>query len=845
MRALLVVVLMIAVHTSLPGQTACCRISGAITDPAGLPVAGATVVLQKPDGSAVRSISSTESGAFAFPAVPKGDYSLSVSSGGMEPYEKKITLQRDVTGINVPLQLADVSSAVTVTESAAAVDLAPQQNLNSVELERETLENLPALDGDVLGAAAEFLDEGFVGPEGPTLVVDGVETSDIGVTSSAIQEVRINRNPYSAEYSRPGSSRIEVITKQGTTDFHGDLRIFLRDFRLDARNAFAATRPEQQRRVYEGSLTGPLGKSGKTTFVVSAEREEDDQQSIVYAQLPGGLHQENVPQPERDNEFSARVNRYHNDRHVFSWRYRYEKEVIEGLGIGGLVLPEAGYIGTEASHRYYFNHRWFATPQLFTELSLRFGTSEDTVEPYNPDATRIVVQDAFTTGGAQRNSFTSRKSAELAYTASWSKNNHMVRAGVLLPNLDGRSLDDRDNFGGTYTFASLTDYEAGRPLSYTQNIGQPRLNYDTYAAALFVQDDFQIRPNLTLGAGLRWDWQNAVSDANNFAPRVSLAWGIGGDRKTVLRTGFGVFYDRLRANLLADALRLDGIRVRQLYLIDPPYPDPGVAGNPLTIPPTIFRFTENMRSPYLMQTGASLERQITPALTGSLTYSFTRGVSLFRSLDANAPFGPDSLRPLPNYAIIRQLEPSGTLKRHALSVNLRVRSGKFFRGAAIYTLGYASNFTDDEQELPPNSRDLSREWSRAAWDRRHRLRMYGSWQLPAAFSLGTIFSASSGGPYEWTLGEDLNNDGLALERPFGVVRNALEEPGYVRFDLRLSRKFNIGPDGPSLALGIDAFNVLNRVNFTQVVGNESSPFFGQPVAAGPARRLQLSMRLSF
>jgi hypothetical protein len=151
--------------------------------------------------------------------------------------------------------------------------------------------------------------------------------------------------------------------------------------------------------------------------------------------------------------------------------------------------------------------------------------------------------------------------------------------------------------------------------------------------------------------------------------------------------------------------------------------------------------------------------------------------------------------------------------------------------------------------MPPDSLDLSGEWSRASFDRRRRFRAYGTLRVPRSFDVGVVLSALSGSPYSLTTGRDANRDGRANDRPPGVPRNSLEAPGEWTVDLRWSREFRLpgkdGDGGPSLRLAVDAFNLLNHVNPTRVVGNISSPFFGQPTAAEPPRRIQLSMRLKF
>jgi hypothetical protein len=793
----------------------------------------------------VAATSANANGEFRFENIRPGEYEVNVTREGFAVTARKIRVRSNLTGLSVTLELSQQSSSVTVTDTAPGVTLAPEENRSGVEIDRALLDALPALGGDFTTVAGKLLDPSVAGAA-PSLVVNGVETDDIGVTASAIREVRINRNPFSAEYSRPGSARIEVITKQGSSEYHGDLNLYLRDHRLDGRNAFALERPRQSRRIYEGNLSGGLGRSGKTMFLLTGERQEDNEQAVVYARTPSGLTVQNVLQPERETEASFGINRHHSDNHFLSWRYRFERETTQNQGVGDVILPEAGFQELERSHRAYFQHRWFANASLFTDLSVRFGSDSGNVISLQPAQRRVVVRDAFTGGSAQRHVTERRNALELSYTVAASRGKHSLRTGFLVPNMDWRRVDDRSNFAGTYAFASLEDYAAGTPLSFTQNIGDSLLRYRTRAVAVFLQDDIQVRPNLTIGLGIRYDRQNVVGDVSNVAPRASLAWAAGARRKTVVRAGGGLFYERLGAGLYERALRLDGQRMRQLLIVTPPYPEPLAGGVTQTIPPNVFRLDQELRSPYLMQSSLSLEREFSRAVTAALTYRYIRGVSLFRSLDANAPLPPELTRPVTEYATIQMVESSAGMKAHSLTLNVQVRRGKYFRGTVLYTLGRTLTHADDEDALPPDTRDLSREWGRAESDRRHRFRLLGSWLLPAGLTLGTIFEADSGRPYEWTTGRDANRDGLAIERPAGVRRNALEAPGNSTLDVRLSRKLVFGTDQPVTAtVSADAFNLFNQVNFTRIVGNESSPFFQLPVAAAPARRLQLSLRLSF
>ncbi len=217
----------------------------------------------------------------------------------------------------------------------------------------------------------------------------------------------------------------------------------------------------------------------------------------------------------------------------------------------------------------------------------------------------------------------------------------------------------------------------------------------------------------------------------------------------------------------------------------------------------------------------------------------------------NAPPPPLYLsRPDPSIGVFRQIESSGRLERNALESTLRGNLSRFFNGMVVYALQRAYDNTDGIKSFPANNYDLYGEWSRARFDARHFVYLYGTLDTGKFFKVGLVLSANSGRPYSITTGRDDNRDGFANDRPPGVGRNNMQGPGSVTLDLRWSKNIFGHPSkkketGPSATIGLDAFNVLNRVNYSSPVGNLSSPFFGGFVAAGPARRLQVSLSFKF
>jgi hypothetical protein len=301
-------------------------------------------------------------------------------------------------------------------------------------------------------------------------------------------------------------------------------------------------------------------------------------------------------------------------------------------------------------------------------------------------------------------------------------------------------------------------------------------------------------------------------------------------------------------------IRYDGSRLLQYVITNPAYPDPNATG-----PTSIVRLDPTVKLPYLVQYGIGIERQLQKAATLTVNYYGTRGVNLFRSRDVNVPLPPFYIsRPSPQYSVYRQIESSADMKSNALEIAFRGQATRYFTGMIQYTLSEAYNNTGGNpasgarsslNSFPANNYDLTGEWARADFDQRRRFNVLGVITPGRYFKLGLALSLYSGQPYSITTGRDDNHDGLANDRPAGVPRNSLQGPGYAQADVRWSRDFYLVPakkdKGPTATLGFDAFNVINRVNYTGYVGNLSSPFFGQPVAALPVRRLQISARFRF
>jgi hypothetical protein len=846
---LMALIMMIEAFAQSPANSL--PVSGVVLDPNRAVITEAKVILRR-DGERSEQVATTnQKGEFHFSRLASGRYEIKVQKDGFKPTVTQLTIgQQAPAPLQIVLPIAEVHEEVVVADQSNQVSTNPDDNLNVIKLDRAALNNLPVLGNDVVGGVAKLLDAGSVGSVGPTLIIDGLESPMKKVPASQIQEVRINQNPYSAEFFRMGRGRIEVITKAGSPEYHGEMNFIYRDHRLDARNAFALDRPPEQRRIFEGTLSGPIGNGKNTSFLLGVEREEEDLQSVIFARTPVGEVIGNIATPIRETELSFRINHQASKRSTISIRYQYTFESTTNEEVGGFNLAEVATNSKEREHELYITHRLIISPTLVNEFTLRSETEKGVTRGTLTGGPKIVVLDAFTGGSSQTDVRSSESRIQFNEIISWTRGKHFIRGGLNIPGLTRHGLSDRSNFGGTFSFSTLEDYLNNRPFLFSINQGDGHLVFWQKEFGLFVQDNILLRPNFSIGVGLRFDKQNFLSDNNNFAPRFSFAFAPDKKRKTVLRGGAGFFYDRTGDGIISDRLRFDGQRLRQVTISNPAYPDAFSSDGTLaTQPSSIVRFAPGLRSPYNFQSSLGIERQLNKSLTATANYIFTRGIKLFRSRNLNAPRLPDFEPPDATIGVLRQVESSAHSQAHALELMLRGKLGRLFSGTAQYTLGRAYNNASGINSLPADNYNLTGEWSRAEFDERHRFNLLGAIEAGDWFNLGLTLSLTSGRPYSLTTGRDDNRDSLANDRPNGVRRNSLQGPGSATLDVRWSKEFKLKEtkkdEGPTVTIGIDAFNVLNRTNYAGFVGNLSSPFFGLPVAARPARRLQLSLGFSF
>ncbi len=576
--------------------------TGVVVDSSGGVVPGAAVDLTPAASASGTELASrhttTDSvGRFRFEHVTPGRYVVRAVLEGFDATNLQLTVgTHPPAAMRLTLVVAGVVQSATVTGSSLQADTSASGNLDAIATDQATLENLPVFDEDYVGMMSRFLDASAIGTNGVALVVDGTEATSVGVSPSAIKQIKINQDPYSAEFSRPGRGRIEVITKAGSDAFHGTANVIFRDASMAARDPFATEKTPDQKRTFEGYLSGPIGDGKRSSFVASGSRIEQDTSAFVHAAGVDGLIQGVIANPTRETDLSGSVSFQKSDKTTMTFRVSYEADTQAGGRAGGLTLPEGAVHIDSGESQVFYTLNTIITTTCCTRQ--RFGTGRSSTTsrasppPHGSSSRTASSPAALSRTGAARHHGT------LTNAFTWTRANHTVKAGVNIPDWSRRRFDDKTNTAGTFYFSNLPQYEAGLPYTFIQQQGNGHQAFLEKVVGLFAQDEIQATPQLTATVGLRYYWQNYFQDSNNFAPRASTAWAPGGLSRTIVRGGLGVFYDRSGPLVINDLLTSRAGLLKRYVISDPGYPDPLPPGQPLEAQPsnvTEWRLTSRSR----------------------------------------------------------------------------------------------------------------------------------------------------------------------------------------------------------------------------------------------------------
>ncbi len=801
-------------------QTATGTLRGQVTDQLGAVVRGATVTAIDATGNE-RAATTNDDGNYTIAGVTPGVYLVRVNAPGFAQFENSqvevAAGKKDLLDIQLGVSLEE--EQVTVAGDAP-VSTEPANNADALVLRGADLDALPD-DPDDLEAALQALAGPSAGPNGGQLFIDGFTGGRLPPKES-IREIRINSNPFSAEYDRPGFGRIEILTRPGTDKFRGTAFFNFGDESLNSRNPFAVNRdgtetkraPYQQKR-FGGNVSGSLVPK-RASYFFDFERRDIDDNTIINARVLDSAFNEQpfnlaIVTPQRRTTFSPRFDYQINTNNTLVGRYAFTRRENINVGLDEFTLPERAYNSESTEHTFQLTETAVIST-VVNETRFQYS-SENRSEDASNALPTINVLDAFISGSPfiGANSRNPEKRFELQNYTSFALGNHSIKIGGRLRRTSILDFSP-DNYAGSFLFLSLDQYRAtllgnARPAQFTVAAGNPEASVKQIDFGAFIQDDWRYSPALTLSLGLRYETQSNISSNLNFAPRLGFAYSpganaSGGRAKTVIRGGFGIFYERFAESLVLQSRRFNAVGedgtlnnvgdINQLQFIirDPDF----FTGNIPTTEQlfnqfgvqglTTRRVADDLSAPYSMQTSFSVERQLFGNVSLSVRYNNTRTRHVLRSRNINAPL-PESLQytgdgrlavddsgrpvgalyPFGAVGNIYQYESSGVFNQNQLLIFTQSRFSRratFFGG---YILGSSKSDTEGAGSFPANTYDLSTEYGRSSFDVRHRFFASGSFNAPFGITLNPFVTASSARPFNITTGQDRNGDAQFNDRP--------------------------------------------------------------------------------
>ena len=786
-------------HT-LGAQAPTQDLNGQVLDPSGAAVMNASVTVTTPTGSKL-SATTNQQGMFNVKGLAPGTYTLEVTAAGFATYENTNVEvgPHPAQPLKVALEIQEQQEKVVVAGEGPTIDVSPTANAGAIVISGKELEALPD-DPDELQSDLTALAGPSAGPNGGQFYIDGFTAGQLP-PKSAIREIRINQNPFSAQYDKVGYGRIEIFTKPGSDKWHGQFSVNGNDSAFNSKNPFYHAEsaetpyPSYYSVQYSGNVGGPLSKNA--SFFLNADIRDINNLAVVNAEVvnpaspgfPIVPFSAAIPNPRTRYNIGPRVDYQLTKTNTLSVRYQYYRDNQDNDGIGGFSLPSQGYNILTTEQTLQASDTQTIGANMVNETNFQYLHDTSSQIPAST-ATTLQVQGAFTGGGSNAGTIIDDTNHyELQNYTSIQHGKHFIKLGGRL-----RVVTDANSsttgFNGSYIFPSIEAYQSALALgtqTATQFLltagstaavpGNPFLRINQLDVGVYLEDDWRIRPNILLSYGLRFESQNNIGNAADWAPRLGFAWGLGGrgggTPKTVLRVGFGIFYDRFNSSYVLEENRLNGTLQAQYVYANPDF-FPSVVPAAV-VAPSLYQLP-TLHAPYVLQTAVSLERQLSKIANMSVSYLNSRGGDQLLTNNINIPVAgtydyPFYTSPTPGtrqqtqFDNVYQFQSQGIFNENQVFVQATVRAGSKLMLFSNYTLTYADGDTASATSFPSNPHNLMQDYGRSPFDIRNRYFMGGTIALPFNFRLSPFLIVSSGTPYNITLSQDLIGSAQFNQRP--------------------------------------------------------------------------------
>ena len=828
-------------------------IHGTITDPTGAVIPSSSVTVAGADGQS-HTATSGATGAYAVENLAPGDYTLSVSANGFAASTPRVVIVSSgkIAILDVALQLPVEQQQVTVSDQAVSVDTSPDNNASAIVIKGKDLDALSD-DPDDLQSELQALAGPSAGPNGGQVYIDGFTGGQLPPKSS-IREIRINSNPFSAQYDKLGYGRIEILTKPGTDKLHGSAMMMGNDSAFNSLNPFVKSEPAYHTLFSMANAGGPMGK--KASWFVSVFNRDNQSNSIVNAELLDASgnpynYSAAVATPQSRLSFSPRLDFQLGANNTLTLRYMYSRQTATNDGVSQFALQSQGYNVSSQENTLQISDTQVLSANVINETHFQYMRDRDSQIAQSTNPT-VTVQGAFTGGGSSMgNSRSGLDNYELQNATMISKGAHSI-------NFGGRMRFTRDSsystagFNGNYIYSSLNAYKAGTPTEYVVTAGTPATALNYYDLGLYYQDDYKFRPNLTLSYGLRYESQNGIGDHGDFGPRFSFAWAPGArgnkQARTVIRGGYGWFYDRFAETNLMQALRNNGVNQQRYVINNPTFtqdaPSPSELASGSTAAPTLYEVAPHLKTALSMQSALGVEHQFGKIATLAATYVNSHGVHQYLSDNVNAylPGTYDAAsgagtRPNGINENIYQFQSGGIFNQNQLMLNYSVRARRVSL-FGFYSLNFANADTSGAGYFPSDQSNPGADYGRASFDVHNRFLLGGNFQAPFGVSVSPMLVANSGAPFNITIGQDLNGDNQFNDRPAFATSASTEimHTGYGDFDLNPSAGEALVPYNYGTGPGEFSMNmrISKSIGIGPKIANGLTPgMFGPGGPGGP------------
>ena len=813
---------------SAGATAASATVHGMVVDPDDALIPGATVTLTPASGR-TQSTTSKSDGTYSVRGLAAGTYSVTVSATGFANFTKQAVRVAAGANVNVDvtMALAEQMQQVNVSTDTVSLSVDPENNASSTVITGAALDALSD-DPDDLQAELTALAGPSAGPNGGQIYIDGFTGGQLPPKSS-ILAIRINQNPFSAQYAELGYGRIEVITKPGTSAFHGNATAQFQDKFLNTSNPFLGAQnvqPPYHTLFFMGNVTGPI-RNGMS-FTLSGSRRVMDNISIFNPQ--GGFYANSatsptlcapgntgasasctaypfpyadraIPSPATRWEVSPRVDMMLGAKNTMTTRYEYEAgSNSTNPPVSSALLAPSSSSSSDQEVQISDTQLWSSKIINETRFEYERSTSNSLTPGTSPG---ISVSGGFGVSSGGQSSNTSDHEEFQNYTSIQLTNN-FIRFGGRLVSAGESNYSNGGSYGSlSYTYlldpctdpgvtnrpsnclatpvapaCSTANMTSGSPLypSYQCGIaysfGYKNITNYTIGAretdvGFYVEDDWKVKPNLTFSYGIRMEAQNAIDSSHDFAPRLAIAYGVprkNGKTTTVIRGGFGVFFNRFGLGSIEGQIANNGVNAENYTFTNPATTcqptynsttgeftsyDPSCkagTGAAAKVSPTLN--DPKLRSPYTAETAATVEQQVGKYASVTVTYLNARGFHQFMTRTLPVALAVACTTTVSNANLLSCNQSEGIYRQNQITTSINIRTPKGMTIGGYYSANWANS--NDAQMSDPFSSSV--DYGRARFGIRSRLTLFGSFPLPFNISASPMLTAQSGSPYNITVG---------------------------------------------------------------------------------------------